>query len=48
MKKVFGEKINRIDYEIRKGVYAVIFNSKKDKVLTFKLRKVITFYLVAE
>ncbi|WP_088034481.1 NUDIX hydrolase [Evansella clarkii] len=39
MKKVFGKKINRIDYEIRKGVYAVIFNSKKDKVLTVQNEK---------
>ncbi|MYL35649.1 NUDIX domain-containing protein [Pontibacillus yanchengensis] len=34
MKRVFGEKINRTDYETRKGIYAVIFNSKKDKVMT--------------
>jgi 8-oxo-dGTP diphosphatase len=34
MKKVFGEKKNHINYEVRKGVYAVIFNTKKDKVMT--------------
>jgi len=33
MTRVFGEKIDRTDYETRKGVYAVIFNSKKDKVM---------------
>lgn len=32
--KVFGEKINNINYEVRKGVYAVIFNNKRDKVMT--------------
>ncbi|MEF2098443.1 NUDIX domain-containing protein [Bacillus sp. CFBP9009] len=31
--KVFGEKIGGLDYQIRKGVYAIIFNSAKDKVL---------------
>lgn len=34
MKEVFGEKIDGIDYGIRKGVYAVIFNTKKEKVMT--------------
>lgn len=34
MIKIFGEKVDRTRYEIRKGVYAVIFNSKKDKVMT--------------
>ncbi|MBS4192442.1 NUDIX domain-containing protein [Bacillus sp. FJAT-49705] len=29
---VFGEKIDGLDYEIREGVYAVIFNSAKDKI----------------
>jgi 8-oxo-dGTP diphosphatase len=32
--KIFGEKFDGIDYPIRKGVYAVIFNSNKDKVMT--------------
>jgi 8-oxo-dGTP diphosphatase len=34
MKRVFGEKIDGIDYQIRKGVYAIIYNPKKDRVLT--------------
>ncbi|GIN86359.1 DNA mismatch repair protein MutT [Heyndrickxia sporothermodurans] len=34
MVKVFGEKMVGLDYHIRKGVYAIIFNSAKDKVLT--------------
>lgn len=34
MIKVFGEKIDGLDYKIRKGVYAVIFNITRDKVLT--------------
>ncbi|MES1042803.1 NUDIX hydrolase [Peribacillus simplex] len=33
MDKVFGEKIGGLDYQIKKGVYAIIFNSAKDKVL---------------
>jgi 8-oxo-dGTP diphosphatase len=36
MIKVFGEKIDGLDYKIRKGVYAVIFNITRDKVLTVK------------
>ncbi len=31
MIKMFGEKINGLDYQIRKGVYAVIFNSERDR-----------------
>ncbi|MGP4109264.1 NUDIX hydrolase [Virgibacillus sp. L01] len=34
MKKIFGENSDITEYEIRKGVYAVIFNTKKDKVMT--------------
>ncbi|MGD6795969.1 NUDIX hydrolase [Metabacillus indicus] len=34
----FGEKINGIDYRIRKGVYAVIFSPKKDEVMTVRNR----------
>lgn len=37
--KVFGEKIDGINYEVRKGVYAVIFNSKMNKVLTVQISK---------
>ncbi|MDQ7863947.1 NUDIX domain-containing protein [Peribacillus frigoritolerans] len=34
MDKVFWrKKIGGLDYQIRKGVYAIIFNSAKDKVL---------------
>ena len=36
MKLVFGEKMNNLDYETRKGVYAVIFNSEVDKVMTVR------------
>jgi 8-oxo-dGTP diphosphatase len=32
--KVFGNKKEGLDYEIRKGAYAVIFNSAKDKIVT--------------
>jgi 8-oxo-dGTP diphosphatase len=32
--KVFGDKKEGLDYELRKGAYAVIFNSAKDKILT--------------
>lgn len=32
--KVFGEKLNGHNYEIRKGIYAVIFNSTMTRVLT--------------
>ena len=34
MVKVFGQKIDGLDYQIRKGVYAIVYNSTKDKVLT--------------
>ncbi|WP_222619104.1 NUDIX hydrolase [Ornithinibacillus hominis] len=34
MIRVFGEKKADLDYQIRKGVYAVIFNTTKEKVLT--------------
>jgi 8-oxo-dGTP diphosphatase len=33
MVKVFGEKIESLNYQIRIGVYAIIFNSTGDKVL---------------
>ncbi|WP_246879975.1 NUDIX domain-containing protein [Bacillus suaedae] len=36
MKKVFGERNERISYETRKGVYAVIYNSQKDEVMTVR------------
>ncbi|MGM0924762.1 MAG: NUDIX hydrolase [Bacillota bacterium] len=32
--QVFGEKLDGLDYQKRKGVYAVIFNSAKNKVVT--------------
>ncbi|MER2118933.1 MAG: hypothetical protein ABS935_01625 [Solibacillus sp.] len=32
--KVFGEKLNGYNYELRKGIYAVIFNSTMNEVLT--------------
>lgn len=32
MNLIFGEKIDGLNYELRKGVYAVIFNSTKDKI----------------
>ncbi|WP_079527316.1 NUDIX hydrolase [Solibacillus isronensis] len=32
--KVFGEKLKGLNYELRKGVYAVIFNSTMNEVLT--------------
>jgi 8-oxo-dGTP diphosphatase len=38
VREEFGEKINGIDYQIRKGVYAVIFNPKKGKVMTVRNR----------
>ncbi|MEK4441308.1 MULTISPECIES: NUDIX domain-containing protein [unclassified Niallia] len=34
MYRVFGEKVDGLDYQIRKGVYAVIFNDARDKILT--------------
>ncbi|MBM7583948.1 8-oxo-dGTP diphosphatase [Bacillus pakistanensis] len=39
MKVVFGEKIGGLDYQYRKSVYAIIFNSTKDKVLTVETKK---------
>jgi hypothetical protein len=36
MVKIFGEKIDGLDYQIRKGVYAIVFNSEKDKILTVR------------
>jgi 8-oxo-dGTP diphosphatase len=33
-KIVFGKQIAGLDYKLRKGVYAVIFNSTKDNVVT--------------
>ncbi len=32
----FGERKEGVDYRLRKGVYAVIFNAGKDKVATVK------------
>ncbi|WP_339171419.1 NUDIX domain-containing protein [Solibacillus sp. FSL R5-0691] len=32
--KIFGEKLNGVNYELRKGVYAVIFSSTMNEVLT--------------
>ncbi|CRK85172.1 NUDIX hydrolase [Neobacillus massiliamazoniensis] len=32
MNLIFGEKIDGLNYELRKGVYAVIINSTKDKI----------------
>ncbi|MDF2036148.1 NUDIX domain-containing protein [Cytobacillus oceanisediminis] len=34
MNNVFGNQIKELDYKIRKGAYAVIFNSENEKVLT--------------
>lgn len=39
MLKVFGEKIVGMDYQLRKGIYAVIFNNTRDKVLTVQNSK---------
>ncbi|CAN7549385.1 NUDIX hydrolase [Rossellomorea sp. LjRoot5] len=33
---VFGEKVPGMDYQKRKGVYAVIFHHEKDKILTVR------------
>ncbi|TWT28397.1 NUDIX hydrolase [Planomicrobium sp. CPCC 101110] len=35
----FGEQAEGVDYHLRKGVYAVIFNAAKDKVATVKTPK---------
>ncbi|TWT13270.1 NUDIX hydrolase [Planomicrobium sp. CPCC 101079] len=32
----FGKPLDGVDYQLRKGVYAVIFNAAKDKVATVK------------
>jgi len=48
MYKIFGRKINGFDYQIRRGVFAVIFNNTKDKVLTVQNSRGHFFYLVAE
>lgn len=37
--KVFGEKLKGLNYELRKGVYAVIFNSTMNEVLTVQTSK---------
>jgi 8-oxo-dGTP diphosphatase len=34
MKPIFGNKISNMDYQVRKGAYAVIFNATCDKVLS--------------
>ncbi|TKH06433.1 NUDIX domain-containing protein [Peribacillus simplex] len=39
MVEIFGEKIDGLDYQIRKGVYAIVFNSENDKILTVKNSK---------
>ena len=36
MKIVFGEKIQGLNYQKRKGVYAIIFHHKKDQVLVVR------------
>ncbi|PFG03522.1 NUDIX domain-containing protein [Bacillus sp. es.034] len=36
MKKVFGEKVPGVEYQMRTGVYAVIFHHKKNKILTVR------------
>lgn len=39
MVKIFGRKIDGLDYQMRKGVYAICFNSTMDKVLTVQNSK---------
>lgn len=34
MIKIFGKKLENINYQSRQGVYAIIVNSTKDKILT--------------
>ena len=36
MVKIFGKKLENITYQSRQGVYAIIINSTKDKILTVK------------
>ncbi|MDQ0229209.1 NUDIX hydrolase [Metabacillus malikii] len=36
---VFGNKIDGVDYQVRKAVYAVIFNSTNERVLTVQNSK---------
>ncbi|GAA5416969.1 hypothetical protein Pryu01_02008 [Paraliobacillus ryukyuensis] len=33
MGEIFGNKKKNVDYSVRKGAYAIIFNDSKDKVL---------------
>ncbi|MGK7377034.1 NUDIX hydrolase [Planococcus sp. 1R117A] len=39
MQKIFGEKIEGIDYQLRKGVYAIIFSPQKNQVATVQLTR---------
>ena len=34
--KIFGEKIEGLEYRPRKAVYAIIFNDTKEKVVTLQ------------
>ncbi|MBW3112642.1 MULTISPECIES: NUDIX domain-containing protein [Bacillaceae] len=36
MKVIFGDRIQGLDYQRRKGVYAVIFHHENDKVMTVR------------
>jgi 8-oxo-dGTP diphosphatase len=36
LKPTFGNKLTNIDYQIRKGAYAIIFNTASNRVLTVK------------
>lgn len=35
----FGEKIEGLEYKMRKGVYTIVFNSTKSKILTVQNSK---------
>jgi 8-oxo-dGTP diphosphatase len=35
-KMIFGEKVDNLNYEKRKGVYAVIFNSTQEKIVAIQ------------
>jgi 8-oxo-dGTP diphosphatase len=35
-KMIFGEKVDNLNYEKRKGVYSVIFNSTKEKIVAIQ------------
>jgi 8-oxo-dGTP diphosphatase len=36
---IFGDKEESIDYRVRKGIYAVIFNEQQDKLATVQLTR---------